>query len=200
MTLYCATTNPGKLREFRQAAAELGGGLLTIEPLPHLKDIPPPVEDGETFEENAILKALYYSQFEDAAVIAEDSGLVVDGLDGAPGVYSARYAGPAATDEANNALVLERMRGVANRAARYQCVIALADHGRILGTWAGSVEGEILDEQRGTNGFGYDPMFYHPAFGCTFGEATAEQKLSVSHRGQAFRKLIGWYRGIERGI
>ncbi len=96
--------------------------------------------------------------------------------------------------------VLERMRGVANRAARYQCVIALADHGRILGTWAGSVEGEILDEQRGTNGFGYDPMFYHPAFGCTFGEATAEQKLSVSHRGQAFRKLIGWYRGIERGI
>lgn len=199
MILYCATTNPGKLREFRQAAEQLAPGLFTIEPLPHLKEIPPPVEDGETFEENAVIKALYYCQFEDAPVFAEDSGLVVDALGGAPGVYSARFAGEGATDAANNTLLLERMQGQPNRAARYACVIAMADKGSLIGTWDGTVEGEILDQQRGTNGFGYDPMFYFPAFGCTFGEATAEQKLSVSHRGGAFRKLVNAMRIIAGG-
>ncbi len=190
MILYCATTNPGKLREFRQAAA----GLLTLEALPHLQEIPPPLEDGATFEANAIVKALYYSQFEDAPVMAEDSGLVVDALDGAPGVYSARFAGDGAADGDNNRLLLERMKDRPNRAARYRCVIALAEKGQVLGTWTGAVEGEILDEMRGANGFGYDPMFYYPPFGCTFGEAPAERKLAVSHRGEAFRKMMEWWR------
>lgn len=194
MIVYCATTNAGKLREFRQAAEELAPGRFAIEPLPHLKDIPPAPEDGDTFEANAIQKALYYSLHEDAPVFAEDSGLEVDALGGAPGVYSARFAGEGADDEANNDRLLEQLREVAERTARYRCVIALVEKGHLLGTFSGAVEGRILDARRGTGGFGYDPLFYYPPFGCTFAEASAGQKLSVSHRGEAFGKLVEFLR------
>ena len=192
ITLYCATTNPGKLREFQHAADELAPGQFHFDLLPGFAGLTPPEENGATFEENAVLKAVFYSKNAEAMVFADDSGLAVDALGGAPGVHSARFAGVEADDEANNRLLLERLSGVANRKARYVCVIALAQQGRLLGTFAGAVEGEILDHRRGNGGFGYDPMFYYPPFGLTFGEATKEQKLAVSHRGEAFRAMLAW--------
>ena len=186
-TLYCATGNVGKLREFRMVA---DNSRIGIELLPGFKQLPPALEDGATFEENAIRKALHYSPHAAGLLFADDSGLEVEALGGAPGVYSARFSGPHATDDSNNRLLLEKLRGVANRKARFVCAIALVEGERVIGVYHGAVEGEILDEPRGAGGFGYDPLFYCPAFGCTFGEATAEQKLSLSHRGQAVRAML----------
>ncbi|MGA7241484.1 MAG: RdgB/HAM1 family non-canonical purine NTP pyrophosphatase [Bryobacteraceae bacterium] len=187
MKLWCATGNAGKLREFRRAAAEAG---IEVDGLPDFKEIPECVEDGVTFVENAILKARHYAPYVPGPVFADDSGLVVDALNGAPGVYSARFAGLHATDEDNNRLLLERLRGVHNRSARFVCVIALVEGGEVRGLYEAAVEGEMLDAPRGAGGFGYDPLFYYRAFDCTFGEASEEQKLAVSHRGQAFRKML----------
>ena len=185
MRLYCATTNPGKLREFRLALADSFG----VEAMPGLGSIPACEETGATFEENAIQKALYYSKHCVGLLFVDDSGLEVDALARAPGVYSARYAGPDATDEANNRLVLDRMRGVSDRTARFVCVVALAESGRMLGTFRGEVEGYLTEEPRGANGFGYDPLFYYPPFGCTFGEAPLEKKMKVSHRSLAMQAM-----------
>lgn len=182
MTLYCATGNPGKLREFQLAAA---GHEVRMAP-----PVPPCPETGLTFEENAILKAGHYGPHVPGLLFADDSGLEVDALGGAPGVYSARFAGGNAGDEENNRLLLERLRGVSGRAARFVCVIALVNGARLLGTFRGVVEGYITDEPRGGNGFGYDPLFFYLPFGCTFGEATPQQKLSVSHRGKALRAML----------
>ena len=185
--LYCATGNPGKLREFRLAA---GRADIDLELLPDFKSLPQAVEDGNTFEENAIRKALHYSRYAGGLLFADDSGLEVDALGNAPGVYSARYSGPQATDESNNKLLLERLHGVEDRSARFVCAIALVDGGRVVGTWRGAVEGRILEAPRGSGGFGYDPLFFYAPYGCTFGEATEEQKLHVSHRGQALRAML----------
>ncbi|MGH9630697.1 MAG: RdgB/HAM1 family non-canonical purine NTP pyrophosphatase [Bryobacteraceae bacterium] len=202
MRVYCATTNPGKLAEFRAAASSR----LRIDALPGLAGIPPCDETGSTFEENAAQKALYYSTFTTEYMFVDDSGLSVDALGGDPGVHSARFAGPSASDErtgraarvrcarvsdeANNRLLLEKMEGLNDRRARFVCVIALARAGRIAGSFRGEVEGAILHEPRGNQGFGYDPLFFHPGFGCTFGEVNREKKQTVSHRGIALRKLI----------
>jgi XTP/dITP diphosphohydrolase len=219
--LYCATGNPGKLREFRMAAAAnaaggtvggragnrpgypvAGGKPVEIDLLPGYREIPPCVEDGATFEENAAIKALHYAPHASGPLFADDSGLEVDALGGAPGVFSARYSGPGATDESNNRLLIEKLRGVQNRSARFVCAIVLAEGGRIRGVYRGAVEGFIIDEPRGAAGFGYDPLFYCPPLGCTFGEATDERKFSVSHRGKALRAMLaeltggvppGWY-------
>jgi XTP/dITP diphosphohydrolase len=185
--LYCATGNPGKLREFRLAGQVLG---IEIEPLPGIHSIAAPEETGATFEENAKIKACYYSRFAPGPLFADDSGLEVDALKGEPGVFSARYAGPGATDEANNRLLLERMAKKRRRGARFVCVIALAQAGQVLKTFRGTVEGEILPEERGPGGFGYDPLFYYPPFGCSFGEVDGEKKFDVSHRGNALRLLF----------
>lgn len=185
MKLFCATTNPGKLREFQMALQ----GAIQVEPLPGLPSIPPPEETGGTFEDNAVEKALYYSRLCDGYLFVDDSGLAVDALGGAPGVYSARFAGPNATDAANNQLLLDRMRGVTDRTARFVCVVALARSGQLVRTFSGEVEGRLLETPRGTDGFGYDPLFFYPPFGCTFGEAPLERKMEVSHRAQALRKL-----------
>jgi len=185
LKLYCATTNSGKLREF-QAALEKS---FHVESLPGLAGIPPCDETGATFEENAIQKALYYSKHCDAYLFVDDSGLAVDSLGGAPGVYSARFAGPHATDQENTSLLLERMRGVTDRTARFVCVVALAESGRLLQTFRAEVEGRLTDLPQGTNGFGYDPVFFYEPFGCTFGEAPLERKMQVSHRAQALLKL-----------
>ena len=187
MTLYCATGNPGKLREFHLAGEILG---IDIQALPDIKAIAAPDETGATFEENARLKAEYYSRFAPGPLFADDSGLAVDALDGAPGVYSARYAGAHATDEQNNRLLLERLAGAAHRQARFVCVIALAEAGRTIQTFRGEVEGEILPAPRGPAGFGYDPLFYYPPFGCSFGEVDGPRKFDVSHRGHALRRLL----------
>src|SRR5438105_8730449 len=141
MPLLCATSNPGKLREFRLALAGAG---FSIEILPGLAGIPPPEETGHTFEENALQKALYDSKYSTDLLFAEDSGLQVDALDGDPGVCSARYADAGASDEDNNRLLLERMRGVRDRAARFVAVIALASGGELVRTFRGVVEGQIL--------------------------------------------------------
>ena len=187
MTVYCATGNPGKLREFRLAAGLSG---VTVETLPGLAAIPPCEETGANFEANAILKAEYYGSRGSGLLFADDSGIEVDALRGAPGVYSARFAGASATDEANNCLLLEKLKGATDRTARFVCVVALADSGRVLRTFRGTVEGQILPEPRGPNGFGYDPLFYYPPFGCSFGEAAPERKMTVSHRGNALRALF----------
>ncbi len=193
MTLYCATSNPGKLREFRRTIREP----FTLQTLPGLESLETCEETGTTFEENAILKAVYYSKDFDGLLFAEDSGLEVEALNGAPGVYSARFAGPGATDEANNIQLLEKMRGETNRRARYVAVVALARNGAVVATFRGEAAGRILEESRGANGFGYDPLFYFPPFASTFAEAPLDQKLAVSHRTQALSAMLAFLRSRE---
>jgi len=188
LRLFCATTNNGKLREFRMALENQ----FEIEALPGLAGIPPCAETGATFEENAIQKALYYSKFCDEYLFVDDSGLEVDALGGAPGVYSARFAGPDATDAANNGLLIERMQGVLDRTARFVCVVALGRKGQLIRTFRGEVEGRLVVEPRGANGFGYDPLFFYPPFGCTFGEAPLERKMEVSHRAKTVGAMRDW--------
>ena len=188
----CATSNPGKLREFRLAGET---AKIAVETLDGLRDIPAPDETGHTFEENAIEKALFYGAYTQDWLFVDDSGLEVDALAGAPGVYSARYAGPDADDKANNALLVERLRGIADRGAQFVCVIALARAGKLERTFRGVVRGRIIDTPRGPNGFGYDPLFFYEPFGCTFGEADANAKMGVSHRAQALRQMFSWLAG-----
>ena len=189
MIVYCATSNRGKLREFQLATPDFDIRVLPDPP-------PPPEEHGDTFEANAIEKALAYGAHIDGYLFADDSGLEVDALSGAPGVHSARYAGPHATDQDNNALLLERLRGIENRTARFVCVIALVRGGALIKTFRGTVEGRIIDAPRGSGGFGYDPLFYCEAFGCTFGEAAIDQKMLVSHRAQALEAMFTYLRNI----
>ncbi len=189
MIVRCATSNPGKLREFR-LAGDIAS--MDVEPLVGVQSIEPPDETGVTFEENAIQKALYYAAHTAEWLFVDDSGLEVDALGGEPGVYSARFAGPDANDDSNNALVLERLAGQADRGAQFVCVIALARDGQLVKTFRGVVRGRLVDAPRGPNGFGYDPLFYYEPFGCTFGEASAAAKMGVSHRAQALRQMFTW--------
>jgi XTP/dITP diphosphohydrolase len=212
MRLYAATSNPGKLRDFAYAAeGQLWtAGPVEISPLPSLAIIPAPAEDETTFAGNARLKAIYYSRFlPGELVIADDSGLEVTCLEGAPGVRSARFADdqapaqgfpamPASTvDERNNAMLLRVLDGVPEhcRQARYQCVLALARDGVVLATAEGSVEGWILTASRGAGGFGYDPLFLLREYPQTMAEVEPRRRLEVSHRGRALRKLLeqGWH-------
>jgi XTP/dITP diphosphohydrolase len=197
MTLYIATSNPGKLRDF--AAVSTSG--ISIESLPNLANIAPPHEDQPTFEGNARLKAVYYSQhLPDQIVLADDSGLEVDALHGAPGVRSARFADDHnfhppqhhSVDERNNLYLLSLLTDIplTQRSGRYHCVLAAARNGHILAIGHGAVEGEILTEPRGTNGFGYDPLFYLPTHQKTMAELDITTKLSFSHRGRAFVSLL----------
>ncbi len=194
-TVVVATSNPGKLRDFAGAARRHGVELL---PLPGFDSLPPAIEDGATFEENAAKKAVHYSRLAPGQlVIADDSGLEVSALGGAPGVLSARYAatGPHsgnASDEANNARLLAELAGKSDRRARFVCVIAAARAGRLLRTFRGEAQGMVLPQARGTQGFGYDPLFYLPALGKTFAELAPEEKAGVSHRGHAFEKFLSW--------
>ena len=183
---YACSTNSGKLAEFALAA----GLDARIRALPGIEAIRPPEESGKTFEENAVLKAVYYSQCAEEPVFADDSGLEVDALGGAPGVYSARFAGQNAGQAENNNLLLQRLKGKADRRARFVTALALAKAGTLLGTSAGTVAGEILEAPRGENGFGYDPLFLYPPLGRTFAELTGAEKLEVSARGKALRALL----------
>ena len=203
MILYLASANRGKLREFQGAAAAQG---VRVETVPGIHDLPTCDEDGTTYEDNARQKALHYSAFVKGLVFADDSGISVDALGGAPGVRSARYAGPDADDAENNQKLLAELRraegpgllesggassqAMARRAARYVCVIALAEQGRIITTVEGHAEGVIIDPPRGAGGFGYDPYFFYPPLGRTFAELTPQEKFAVSHRGEAFRRLL----------
>ena len=185
--LFCATTNAGKLREFGLIGSLYG---VEVEALPNLRAIPASPEDGATFEANAAQKAIYYSRFTAGLLFADDSGLEVDALKGQPGVRSARFAGEHATDADNNCLLMERMRGEPDRRARFVCVIALARAGELVATFRAEVQGEILQEPRGAGGFGYDPYFFYPPLNRGLAELTEEEKFSISHRGQAVRKML----------
>jgi XTP/dITP diphosphohydrolase len=197
--ILIATSNAGKLRDFAGAAVLQG---VEIAGIPDFSSLPTVVEDGLTFESNARKKAEAYSQYVPGEmVVADDSGLEIDALKGAPGVHSARYAADRpdkadanTDDEANNARVLRELKDVsqAQRTGRFVCVLAAARDGRTLATFRGSTEGIILDAPHGKNGFGYDPLFYFPDIKKTFAELTAEEKSRYSHRGAAFRELLGW--------
>ena len=148
------------------------------------------VEDGTTFMENAVKKARELAEISGHAAIADDSGICVDALDGAPGIYSARFSGVHGDDKANNRLLLQKLQGVENRAAHYTCAIALCwPDGKML-TAEDYFYGEIGQEEKGTNGFGYDPLFFLPEYGCTSAQISPEEKNTISHRGKALRKLV----------
>ena len=191
MRLLVATTNTGKLREIRSLLADVPVELVTLRDRPPIEE---PEETGLSFEDNARLKALYYSAHAGMTTVAEDSGLVIDGLDGEPGVRSARFLRADATYPERFAEILSRLAGPPerNRAARFVCALAVAEDGRIIYEARGTVEGEIAREARGTAGFGYDPIFYYPPYGSTLAEVAEDAKLAVAHRGQAFRSLAAW--------
>lgn len=207
--ILIATSNRGKLRDFAGAASVYG---IQVQGVPGFDSLPPVLEDGATFEANARKKAEYYSrQIPGEIVLADDSGLEVEALDGAPGVRSARYAPaerasagtePGASvshensdDAANNARLLRELGSAPDerRRARFVCVIAAARDGRTLATFLGTAEGRILSHPRGSHGFGYDPLFFFPPLLRSFGELTSEEKAAVSHRGEAFRKFLEWF-------
>jgi XTP/dITP diphosphohydrolase len=187
-TILIATTNQGKLREAREILAGLPVRLATLEDYPGL---PEAIEDAATFEGNAERKALHYARLTGCWTLAEDSGLSVDALNGGPGVYSARYAGPEADPVANNAQLVVELAGIPpeKRGARFCCAVVLADTSGVLGRAFGVVDGVIVDEPRGRHGFGYDPHFYVPEYGMTTAEMSPEQKNRISHRGKAFRAI-----------
>jgi XTP/dITP diphosphohydrolase len=187
LRLLLATTNPGKLDEIRTVLAGLP---IEIQTLADYPPVGPPDETGATFADNARQKALFYAAHTGSLTVAEDSGLEIDALDGAPGVYSARFGGDDMPYPEKFALIQDQLRRVpaAGRTARFVCALAVADGGRIVFEARGTIEGEIAESPRGTGGFGYDPIFFYPLFGCTLAEA-ADRKWSVSHRGKAFRQL-----------
>lgn len=188
--LYCASTSQGKLREFQAATQQLGYAECSIRVLPDFAQMPSPEETGTSFEQNAILKAEYYSKYSQGLVFADDSGLEVTALGGEPGIHSARFSGDGATDAGNNGLLLERLGSSIDRSARFVCVLALAKQGQAVQSFKGTVEGWILEKPRGQNGFGYDPLFLYPPMQCSLAELTPQQKILVSHRGRALASLL----------
>ena len=192
MKLVVATTNPGKVREINDILARRAGSRVELVSLRDFPAIVEPEETGETFAENARLKALYYSEATGLPSVADDSGLEIDALDNAPGVHSARWHG---TDYAVKFAVIYRelaARGLPTSTARFVAHVALADRGAIQFEATGTVEGTIAAEPRGTHGFGYDPIFFYPPYGCTLAEVDGDRKAAVSHRGAAFRQLAAW--------
>ena len=201
--IYFASSNPGKLAEFRSLAAShsaAGMSPVSVELLPRFESIPPFEENAPTFGENALGKALYYSQLSSGILFADDSGLVVPALDGRPGVQSARYAGPHATSTERIGKLLEELRdkSEADRAAYFCCVIAVVKDGRPVAVVSNRADGEILAAPRGTGGFGYDPIFYLPKLGKTFAELSQDAKNERSHRGKAFRRVLTLLRSLEQ--
>ena len=187
--LLIATTNRGKLREVRAILADAPLHLCTLDDFPAITEA---VEDGTTFEENAKKKALHYHRLTGVTTLADDSGLEVDALGGAPGVHSARFAGRQGDDAANNARLVALLQGIPleRRTARFRCVMALAHEGAIAATSHGSVEGLILDHPAGDQGFGYDPHFFLPDLAQTKAQLPLETKNRLSHRGQALRAIL----------
>ena len=189
--LLVATTNAGKLREIR---ALLGSASIDLVTLADFAPIPPPEETGATFEENARLKARYYSGRLARLTVAEDSGLVIDALGGEPGVRSARYLRDDATYRERFDQIHRRLAEVpgSSRTARFVCALAVADGDGIVFETTQTVEGEIAPQAGGSGGFGYDPIFFYPPYGRTLAEVTGDEKLAVAHRGKAFRALARW--------
>lgn len=187
MKLVLATGNPGKAREIRAILGEKFEEILSMKEAGICHET---LEDGATFRENALKKAREIAQISGCAALADDSGLCVDALDGAPGIFSARFCGYHGDDEANNRLLVERLSGVKNRKAHYFCAVALVfpDGKSLVGE--GKMEGEIVDTPRGEGGFGYDPYFFLPQYGCTAAQLSPEEKNKISHRAAALQNLL----------
>ena len=201
--IYFASSNPGKLAEFRALAeSDVARGSSSastaVEMLPDFESLAPFEENAPTFSENALGKAVYHSQLNDGIVFADDSGLVVPALGGAPGVQSARYAGPQATSADRNAKLLRELAGTPRqeRAAYFCCVIAVLRQGLPVAVISNRADGEILENPRGTGGFGYDPIFYLPELDKTFAELTPQEKNLYSHRGKAFRRVLSFLNSV----
>ena len=185
--LLIASGNSKKLKEMQDLLTGLPFDALSLKSFPDVKEVP---EDGKTFEENAAAKALGYAQATGLLTLAEDSGLCCEALDHAPGIYSARFSGLDKNDHENNLKVLRLLEKIPDncRGAYFKSAVALAEPGRLVGVVSGEVHGYIAREIRGTNGFGYDVIFYYPPFQKTFGEVPAEMKYKVSHRFKALEK------------
>jgi XTP/dITP diphosphohydrolase len=196
--LLLASQNPGKLSEMKQL---VGGLPFRVVSPRDLGLLTAPEETGTTFLENAALKALHYAGRSDCLTVADDSGLSVDALDGGPGLYSSRFGGEGASDLDRNRLLLQRLDGVPaeKRGARFTSAIVAARKGTVLFQAQESVDGFIAEEMRGSHGFGYDPLFWYPPFGKTFGEVAHEDKDRVSHRGKAFARLREFLAGLRDG-
>jgi XTP/dITP diphosphohydrolase len=196
LELVVATGNPGKLAEIRRLLADVG---ITVCGLDDIAGVPEIVEDGDTFEENALKKARTVARFTDCLTLADDSGLVVDGLGGAPGVRSARYAGEGACDADNNRKLLAELQGVpfARRQAAFCCAVVLCRPDGWCRVFHGRLAGLITEQPRGEGGFGYDPLFLVPEFGKTLAEIPLETKNRISHRGQALRQAIDCLRQLS---
>jgi XTP/dITP diphosphohydrolase len=194
--LYLASSNPGKLAEYQALAAGGGAAEIDLALVPSFAELPEFEENAPTFGENALGKALHYSRFCGGLLLADDSGLVVPALGGAPGVHSARYAGPGASSEQKIAKLLVEMRDLrgGERAAYFVCVIAAVREGRGVAVVSERVDGEILEAPRGRGGFGYDPVFYVAELKKTLAETSEAEKNRVSHRGKAFRSLLATLR------
>jgi XTP/dITP diphosphohydrolase len=186
MTLVIATGNPGKTAEIRDMLENFP---VNIKSLADFGPIPPVEEDGDTFDDNAYKKASFVSKVLGLPALADDSGLVVEALGGAPGVYSARYAGENATDEQRYTKLLSEMKGKTNRKAAFECVLSIAVPPGPALTYEASCEGLIAEQPAGEGGFGYDPVFYYPPLEKTFGQLTRQEKSRVSHRGKALQEL-----------
>jgi XTP/dITP diphosphohydrolase len=196
--IYFASSNPGKLAEFRALAesnaAETSSTTFRVEMLPRFESLPSFGENAPTFGENSLGKALYYSKLTDGIVFADDSGLVVPALGGAPGAHSARYAGPDANSADRINKLLQELAGkpLQERAAYFCCVITVIRQGLPYAVISNRADGEILEVPRGTGGFGYDPIFYLPELDKTFAELTPQEKNLYSHRGKAFRRVLSF--------
>jgi XTP/dITP diphosphohydrolase len=189
MDLLVATTNPGKLREIEVI---LEGVPMRLHTLAEFPGIDEPEESGATFEENARLKAVYYSAATGMVTAADDSGLEIDALAGAPGVHSARWHGSDYGFKFQKIREALDAQGLSTSHARFVCCVAVADHGRVIYETRGTIEGQIADTPQGTNGFGYDPIFFYPPLGLTLAQLDRDQKSRASHRGKAFAALRDW--------
>lgn len=196
MQLLIATTNPNKVREIRGILADIDVQLVGLDAFPAVAE---PEETGATFAENARAKATYYSSRLGVVAVAEDSGFVVDALGGEPGIYSARFGGPHATYPERFALIYERLKrlGAERSQARFECALAVAHGERVLFEARGTVEGHVADGPHGSEGFGYDPIFFYPPLGRTLAELGEREKAAVSHRGNAFRHLREYLLGTD---
>lgn len=192
--ILLGSKNKGKIQEFQEAFQDSQIEILSLNDFPDCPDAP---ETGNSFEENASQKALFYQEFTGLPSLADDSGIEVDALGGAPGIYSARYAGEPANDSANNQKLLENLEGIPSekRTGRFVCVLALAKNGQIVQLSRGTAEGIVLEAPRGENGFGYDPLFFVPNLKKTMAELSITEKRQISHRGEALRKFVAWFKG-----
>lgn len=189
MKIILATKNKGKVADFEKLTENMNIEVISF--LDEEINFPDVVEDGETFEENSMKKALEIAKYTGMITVSDDSGLCVEALDGAPGIYSARYSGENATDSTNIDKLLEEMKNIpqGERQAKFVSVVSIAKPDGTVQSFRGEVEGEIIFERKGTNGFGYNPVFFSYELEKTFGEATMEERVTVSHRARAFREL-----------